>query len=233
MMFPFFDSTMLLLIPAVILAGWAQLRVKTTFARYSRENSRQGVTADQVARMLLDRFGLRSVPVKRVEGQLTDHYDPRDKTLSLSESVYGNTSIAAIGVAAHEVGHAIQHSDGYAPLGIRNSIVPVVNLGSWAAMPLFMLGLFIQSSGWMEIGILLFLGVVAFHLITLPVEFNASSRAVAILGQTRALTGEELDGAGKVLNAAAWTYIAATVMAILQLLRLIVLMGMRGNSSQD
>ncbi|MDR3264410.1 MAG: zinc metallopeptidase, partial [Synergistaceae bacterium] len=121
-MFPFFfDPTMFLLIPAVLFAGWAQLKVKSTFARYSRIKSRRGVTADEVARMLLDRFGLSAVPVRRVEGQLTDHYDPRDRTLSLSDSVYGNPSIAAIGVAAHEVGHAIQHSAGYAPLAIRNN----------------------------------------------------------------------------------------------------------------
>jgi Zn-dependent membrane protease YugP len=227
-MFPyFFDPTMLLLIPALLLAGWAQLRVKSTFNQYSRVGTRRGVTADQAARMLLDRFGLMSVPVKRVGGQLTDHYDPRGKTLSLSDSVYGSGSIAAIGVAAHEVGHAIQDSDGYVPLGIRNNIVPVVSIGSSMAMPLFFIGFFFRGTTLMNIGILLFLGVVIFHLVTLPVEFNASSRAVVLLGQTGVLTGDELQGARKVLNAAAWTYIAATLMAIMQLVRLLALASSR------
>ena len=147
--------------------------------------------------------------------------------LSLSDSVYGNASIAAIGVAAHEVGHAIQHNSGYAPLGIRNAIVPVVNFGSTLAMPIFFMGFLFRGPVLMEIGILLFLGVVIFHLVTLPVEFNASSRAVTILRQTGALEGQELDGANRVLNAAAWTYIAATVVAVMHLMRLIIL---RNNS---
>ncbi|MDR1621322.1 MAG: zinc metallopeptidase [Synergistaceae bacterium] len=221
-----FTSTMLLLLPAVLLAGWAQLRVKSAFEQYSRVGTRQGVTADRVARMLLDRFGLTDVPVKRVAGQLTDHYDPRRKTLSLSDSVYGSASIAAIGVAAHEVGHAIQDGTGYAPLAIRNNIVPVVNIGSAMAMPLFFLGFFF-GPGLMDIGILLFLGVVIFHLITLPVEFDASSRAVAVLGQTGALGSDELRGARSVLNAAAWTYVAATLMAVMQLVRLLALRNSR------
>lgn len=223
----FFDPTMLLLIPAVLFAMWAQMKVKSTFGQYSRVEARRGVTADQVARMLLDRFGLSAVSVNKVGGQLTDHYDPRNRTLSLSESVFGNSSIAAIGVAAHEVGHAIQHSEGYAPLAIRNSIVPVVNIGSSMAMPLFFIGFLFQGPTLMNIGIFLFLGVIVFHLVTLPVEYNASSRAVAILGQTGALSGDELQGAGKVLNAAAWTYVAATLMAVMQLLRLLALRNSR------
>jgi Zn-dependent membrane protease YugP len=227
-MFPFFfDPTMFLLIPAVLFAGWAQLKVKSTFAHYSNIRSRQGVTADEVARMLLDRFGLSAVPVNRVKGQLTDHYDPRGRTLGLSDSVYGNSSIAAIGVAAHEVGHAIQHSAGYAPLAIRNNIVPVVSLVSGGAIPLFFLGFFVQSASLMNLGILLFLGVIAFHLVTLPVEYNASSRAIAILGQTGALSSDELQGADKVLNAAAWTYVAATLMAVMQVIRLLALRNSR------
>jgi Zn-dependent membrane protease YugP len=218
---------MVLLLPALLLAGWAQFRVKSTFERYSRVGTRRGVTADQVARMLLDRFGLTSVSVNRVAGHLTDHYDPRDNTLSLSDSVYGNASIAAIGVAAHEVGHAIQKNTGYVPLEVRNNIVPVVNIGSAMAMPLFFFGLFFNGSALMDIGILLFLGVVIFHLITLPVEFNASSRAVAVLGQTGALGADELQGASKVLNAASWTYIAATLMAVMQLVRLLALRNSR------
>ena len=227
-MFPFFfDSTMLLLLPALLFAGWAQMRVQSTFARYSRVTARRGVTAAQVARMLLDRFGLTSVPVKRVDGRLTDHYDPRDKTLSLSDSVYGSTSIAAIGVAAHEVGHAIQHSGGYVPLALRNNIVPVVNIASSLAMPLFFMGFLFRGPVLMNLGIFLFLGVIVFHLITLPVEYNASARAVTILGQTGALTGDELQGAKSVLSAAAWTYVAATLMAVMQLVRLLALRNSR------
>jgi Zn-dependent membrane protease YugP len=227
-MFPFFfDSTMFLLLPALIFAGWAQMRVQSTFARYSRVTARRGVTADQVARMLLDRFGLTSVPVKRVGGRLTDHYDPRDRTLSLSDDVYGNSSIAAIGVAAHEVGHAIQHSGGYAPLALRNNIVPVVNIGSSLAMPLFFIGFLFRGPALMNFGIFLFLGVIVFHLVTLPVEYDASARAVAILGQTGALTGDELQGAKSVLSAAAWTYVAATLMAVMQLVRLLALRNSR------
>ncbi|MDR1732465.1 MAG: zinc metallopeptidase [Synergistaceae bacterium] len=228
-MFPFFDRTMLLLIPALLFAGWAQMKVKSTFAYYSGVRSRRGVTADQVARMLLDRFGMSSVPVNRVSGQLTDHYDPRDRTLSLSDSVYGSSSIAAIGVAAHEVGHAIQHNVGYAPLALRNNIVPVVNLVSGGALPLFFMGFLFQSGSLMNLGILLFLGVVVFHIVTLPVEYNASSRAIAILDQTGALGPDELQGAHRVLNAAAWTYVAATLMAVMQVVRLLALRNSREN----
>ena len=227
MMFPFFDSTMLLLVPALLFAMWAQYKVKSTFAYYSKITTRRGVTAAQVARMLLDRFGLTSVPVNHVGGELTDHYDPRGKTLSLSDSVYGSTSIAAIGVAAHEVGHAIQHSVGYAPLAIRNSIVPAVSLTSTLAMPLFLIGFFMRGAFLMNIGIVLFLAVILFHLVTLPVEYNASSRAIKILGETGALNFDELGGANKVLNAAAWTYVAATLMAVMQLLRLLALRNSR------
>jgi Zn-dependent membrane protease YugP len=225
----FFDQTMLLLIPAVLFAGWAQMKVQSTFARYSRMESRRGITADQVARTLLDRFGLRSVPVQRVGGQLTDHYDPRARTLSLSDSVYGNDSIAAIGVAAHEVGHAIQHSEGYAPLALRNAIVPAVNFGSTLSMVLFFAGFLFQGPVLMDVGIFLFLGVIVFHIVTLPVEYNASSRAVALLGQTGSLSGDELQGAQNVLSAAAWTYVAATLMAVMQLVRLVALRGSRRN----
>lgn len=223
----YYDSTMILVFIAMIIAMIAQFRVKSTFARYSRVSTRRGVTADQVARMLLDRFGLSSVPIQRVSGQLTDHYDPRNRSLSLSDSVYGSSSIAAIGVAAHEVGHAIQHNTGYAPLAIRNSIVPVVSLGSSLAVPIFIMGLMLHSFGLMNIGIIVFIGVVVFHLVTLPVEFNASSRAITILGETGALETQELKGASRVLNAAAWTYIAATVVAVMHLARLLIL---RNNS---
>lgn len=227
MLFPFFDSSMILLIPALILAAWAQMRVKSTFARFSQVRSRRGVTAAQVARMLLDRAGLSSVPINRVAGELTDHYDPRNRSLNLSQPVFDSTSIASVGVAAHEVGHAIQHSLSYSPLEIRNAIAPVVGLGSTLAIPLFFIGLLMSFGGLMTIGIFLFVGVVIFNLVTLPVEFNASSRAMTILADTGALGSDELVGARSVLNAAAWTYVAATVMAVAQLLRLLVLRNSR------
>ena len=231
-MFPYgygygFDSTMLLLIPALLLSMWAQARVKSTFSEYSRIAARGGVTADSVARMLLNRFGLGSMPINRVAGSLTDHYDPRDRTLNLSEAVYGNRSIASIGVAAHEVGHAIQHSQLYSPLMFRNSIVPVVNIASSASMPLFIVGLMMGSRLLVNIGILLFVGALIFHLVTLPVELDASSRALALLQETGTLAPDELAGARKVLNAAAWTYVAAAVMALLQLVRLIMIRNSR------
>ncbi len=227
MYYPFFDPTMLLLIPALLLSLWAQMRVKSTFDRFSRVQARGGVTGAQVARMLLDRFGLSSVPVNHVAGALTDHYDPRDRTLSLSDSVYSSSSIAAIGVAAHEVGHAIQHSEGYAPLMFRNRVAPAVGLVSNMAIPLFFIGFLMRGHFLMNLGIVLFLGAIVFHLVTLPVEYNASSRAIAILNGTGALAPDELTGAKRVLDAAAWTYVAAALMALLQLVRLLVLRGSR------
>ncbi|MDD2206470.1 MAG: zinc metallopeptidase [Aminobacterium sp.] len=229
-MFPlFFDPTFVLLIPAVILAFWAQMKVKTAYSEYSRVLSRKGVTGAQAARALLDQFGMYNVPIQRVAGQLTDHYDPRDKTLHLSEGVYNSTSIAAIGVAAHEVGHAVQHQKNYAPLKFRNAVVPVVGIGSSLAFPLFFLGLLFRGPLLMDVGILLFVGVIIFHLVTLPVEFDASSRALKLLGDTGILGSDEVGGAKAVLNAAALTYVAAAVMAFAQLARLLLLRGMFGN----
>ena len=217
------DPTMLILIPAVLLSAWAQSRVQSTFNKYSQIPARGGVTADSVARMLLTLYGMSSMPINRVSGSLTDHYDPRNKTLNLSESVYGSRSIASIGVAAHEVGHAIQHHEAYSPLIFRNSIVPVVNICSSASMPLFIIGLLMANSLLINLGIMLFTGALVFHLVTLPVEINASSRALKLLEQTHTLSPDELTGAKKVLTAAAWTYIAAALMAVLQLVRLLLL----------
>lgn len=227
MYYPFFDPTMILVLPALLLSLWAQFRVKSTFDRFSRVRASKGVTGAQVARMLLDRFGLSSVPVDRVAGALTDHYNPRDRTLHLSDSVYSSSSIAAIGVAAHEVGHAIQHSEGYAPLMFRNRIAPAVGLVSNMAIPLFFIGFLMRGQFLMNLGIVLFLGAIVFHLVTLPVEYNASSRAISILNGTGALSPDELKGARSVLNAAAWTYVAAALMAVLQLVRLLVLRNSR------
>ena len=217
------DPTMLILIPAVLLSGWAQSRVQSTFNQYSQIPARGNVTADSVARMLLTLYGMANMPINRVAGSLTDHYDPRNKTLNLSDSVYGSRSIASIGVAAHEVGHAIQHHESYSPLIFRNSIVPVVNICSSASMPLFIIGLLMANSLLVNLGIMLFTGALVFHLVTLPVEINASSRALALLEQTHTLSPDELSGAKKVLTAAAWTYIAAALMSVLQLVRLILI----------
>ncbi|MDY0179157.1 MAG: zinc metallopeptidase, partial [Synergistaceae bacterium] len=181
-MFPFFfDPTFLVLIPALILAVWAQARVKSAFQRYSEVRARRGVTARDAVRTILDSNGLSGVPVERVQGALTDHYDPRKKVLRLSESVYGSPSIAAIGVAAHEAGHAIQDVRGYAPLKLRNAFVPVASLGSSLALPLFFIGFLFANPTMMDLGIIFFAAVLLFHLVTLPVELDASKRALSIL----------------------------------------------------
>lgn len=223
-----FDRTMWLLLPALLVAFWAQAKVSNTFARYSRIRSRRGLTGAQVARAILDQAGLERVAVEPIPGNLTDHYDPRLKKVRLSQPVYAADSLAALGVAAHETGHALQHASGYAPLGIRNSLFPVANLGSTLAIPLFFLGFITGGGAWlMNLGILLFTGALAFQLITLPVELNASRRAVALLEEGGYLLPEETDGAWQVLSAAAWTYVAAALMALLQLVRLLALRGSR------
>lgn len=225
----FFDPTFILLIPALILAFYAQSKVKGTFSRYSNVRASRGLTGEEVARALLDMRGLGDVPVEAVKGSLSDHYDPRSRKLRLSEPVFTSDSVAALGVAAHETGHALQHADNYGPLMIRSTIVPVTSFGSFLAFPLFLIGfLFSNSVGWlMDVGIIFFSGAVAFSLITLPVEFNASSRAIALLREGGYLTEKELPHAQAVLKAAAWTYVAAATMAITQLVRLLILRGMR------
>lgn len=229
MMYPFYDPTILLLIPALLFSMWAQFRVKSTFSKYSEVDARKNVSADQVSRALLDQFGLQGIRIERVAGQLTDHYDPSAKVLRLSDSVAGNHSIAAIGVAAHEVGHAIQDKEDYKFMRVRNAIVPVVNIGSMMSMPLFLLGLIMGWMNMLNLGILLFCGVLVFHLVTLPVEFDASARALKVLSQTGLLASDEIGGARAVLNAAALTYVAALVMTVMQLLRLLALRNMRRN----
>ena len=233
-MFPFmmFDSTMVIVLPGLILAIWAQFKVKGTFAKYRDYVSRSGLTADQVAQDILRRGGL-PVEVDYVKGDLSDHYDPRDRTLRLSDSTYGSRSIAAIGVAAHEAGHAFQHAQGYVPLSIRSNIVPVANFGSMLGMPLFFIGLFTGMGFLVDIGIVFFSFAVFFGLVTLPVEFNASSRAIRILSEGGYLTQEEIPAARKVLNAAAWTYVASALMAVLSLLRLLILSGILGGGRDE
>ena len=230
MFYPMMDWTMIVLLPAILLAVWAQNKVKSTFEQYSRVRSRRGITGREAARAILTSYGLGSMPIKPIAGQLTDHYDPQSRSLSLSEPVYDSTSIAAIGVAAHEVGHAVQHATGYKPLALRNSIVPVVNLTNMASWPLFLMGLIVGNSRLMNIGILLFVGVVVFHLVTLPVELDASRRALKVLSSNGMMDSEEVTGARKVLGAAAMTYVAALVQSVLQLVRLLLL---RNSRSRD
>lgn len=188
----YYDPTMILLIPALLLTVWAQLRVKWTFAKYAKVEAQKGVSAEDVAKMLLHRNGLSDIRVESVAGELTDHYDPRNKVLGLSSSVNSSRSIAAIGVAAHEVGHAVQDKESYGFLRVRNALVPVVQLCSMASVPLFFIGLLIGSLNMLDIGILLFCGVLMFHLITLPVEFNASARALRMLQNTNTLSPVEI-----------------------------------------
>lgn len=222
-MFWFYDTTYLLVILAAVISLLASARVKSTYAKYSRVSSMRGITAEQAAREILYSAGLSDVPIKPVAGDLTDHYDPRSQSLALSQSVYRSTSVAAIGVAAHECGHAIQDAENYAPIRIRNAIVPVVNFGSRLSWPLLLLGILFSYNPLISLGIWMFVFVVVFQLITLPVEFNASRRAVRILEERGILGTQELSGAKKVLSAAATTYVAAAVGSMLQLLRLLMI----------
>lgn len=227
MFFPYFyfDPTMLILIPGVIIALWAQMRVQSNFSKYSRVPSRSGISASDMAREILASQGIYNVRVEQVRGTLTDHYDPTAQALRLSDSVGNSNSLAALAVAAHEAGHVLQHKDGYAPLMLRNAAVPVINIGSNLAIPLFIIGLIFSWQPLVQIGILLFSLVVLFSLITLPVEFNASRRAMAILETDGYLAQDELPGAKKVLSAAAMTYVASALSAILNLLRLLIISG--------
>lgn len=228
-MYPFYyDSTYLLVIIGVILSLLASAKVKSTFAKYSRVRSLSGFTGAEAADRILRRAGIYDVTIERAQGHLTDHYDPRKKVLRLSESVYGSNSISAIGVAAHECGHAIQHKNAYAPLKIRSALVPVANFGAAIAWPIILVGLLLAGSQTLiNIGIILFSTAVLFQLVTLPVEFNASRRAIKQLGECGILHSEELNQSKKVLSAAALTYVAAAAATILQLLRLILLFGGR------
>lgn len=227
MLYPYyFDPTYILVIMGFVLSLAASARVRSTFDKYSRIRSISGLTGAEAAQRILYRAGIFDVQIEHVSGNLTDHYDPRKKVLRLSDSVYGSNSIAAIGVAAHECGHAIQHQHSYVPLMFRNTLVPIVNFGSAIAWPLILIGLLVtQSQTLINLGIILFSTAVVFQLVTLPVEFNASKRAIQRLGESGILYGEELNNSKKVLNAAALTYVAAAATSVLQLLRLIILFG--------
>lgn len=223
-------ASMIFLIPAMVLVFWAQYRVKKTFEQWSKVPTRSGITAAQVARDILNKHRLEEVGVEYVQGHLSDHYDPRAKVVRLSSATHNSTSIAAIGVAAHEVGHAIQHDTGYFPLQMRNMVFPVARIGDMAGPFLVMIGLIFGGSGntWlMDFGIAIFSVAVLFYVVTLPVEFNASSRAVEILESGGYMTREEVAGSRKVLNAAALTYVAAAAASLSQLIRLIFLRNAR------
>ena len=224
-----FDPTMILVLIGIFLSLGASAKVKSTYARFSRVRSMTGMTGAEAARQLLNSQGIYDVQIRQVTGSLTDHYDPRTKTVNLSESVYGSTSVAAIGVAAHECGHAMQDASEYVPLRLRGSMVPVVNIGAQLSWPMILIGVLIGGMGSpiVSLGILLFSLSVLFQLVTLPVEFNASARAVRLLDSTGILRGEEVGYTKQVLGAAALTYVAAAAGSILQLLRLIILFGGR------
>ena len=225
MFFPFWDPTMILLVPCIILAVYAQYKVRRTYSKFSQVASTAGLSGVETARRLLKQNSIYDVAVEEVGGNLSDHYDPRDKVVRLSSEIYHGHHLAGLAIAAHEVGHAIQHAYGYFPLNLRHTILPVANLGSTLAFPLLLAGFFFQSSALMDLGILFFAAAVVFQIVTLPVEFNASSRAMSLLVNGRYLAADEGRLARKVLNAAALTYVAATAMALMQLLRLLILRG--------
>ncbi|MDR2923281.1 MAG: zinc metallopeptidase [Treponema sp.] len=214
---------LILVVPTIILSLVAQIMVKSTFAKYSKVPCSKRITGQDSAALLLRANNIRDVQIESVQGSLTDHYDPSSKVLRLSQPVYGQNSIAAVGVAAHETGHAIQHARGYGPLALRSTLVPVANIGSMIGPYIAMAGLFLSMPLLLNIGIILFGGAVLFYVITLPVEFNASARAIAILRANNVLTKDELNGVKKVLTAAAMTYVASALTALMSLLRLILL----------
>ena len=226
--FYYFDIYYLILIvPALLFGLWAQSQVNNNFAKYSKIGNMRGMTGAQAAEYILQQNGIYDVQVRHISGHLSDNFNPRNKTINLSDSVYNSTSIAAIGVAAHEAGHAVQHAVNYKPIKIREMIIPVTQIGSWLYFPIIMLGFIFSSQYLVNLGIILFATLALFQLVTLPVEFNASDRAITTLSQSGILYGEEINGAKKVLKAAALTYVAALVSSLAQLLRLVLLFGGR------
>lgn len=227
-----YDPTYILVVIGVVICMLASSRVNRVFRKYSTVRNRTGLTGREAAERILRANGIYDVTVRHIPGNLTDHYDPRNKTLGLSDSVYGSASVAAIGVAAHECGHAVQHATGYAPLQVRGALVPVANFGSSLAWPLILIGFLIQSNAailFIDLGILLFSAAVLFQIVTLPVEFNASNRALKVLETSGMLYPDEIKQTRAVLGAAALTYVASAASAILQLLRLLLLSGRRRN----
>ena len=230
MPFGFFDPSMLLVLPALVFAMWAQWKVQHTYQKYSKIRAANGLTGRQMAQAIMTRNGISDVSIEEVGGVLSDHYDPRIRKVRLSAHNYEESSLAAIAVGAHEVGHVLQHAQGYAPLGMRSAIAPVANIGSMLAFPLFFFGFFFRSGIspiLMNLGLLFFAGAVVFALITLPVEFDASKRALQQLNESGSLAPQEVAGAKAVLDAAALTYVAAAAMALLQLIRMLILRNSR------
>ena len=225
MLFGYFygDWSILIVLPALIFTLWAQSAVKSAYQQYSRVRNAHGMTGADAARRILNQNGLHHVRIERIAGQMTDHYDPREEVIRLSEGVYDSPSVAAVGIAAHEAGHAVQHATGYGALSLRNAIIPVCRIGSTAAMPLFFIGLLLASDMFMTVGILAYAAVTLFQLITLPVEFNASRRALRAIESWGYLSEDEQAGSRRVLRAAAMTYVAALATSLLTLLRLLVL----------
>ena len=231
----YYDPTYILLVPAIIFTLIAQARVNSNFKKYSKIRNRRNLTGAEAARRMLDYNGLQDVRINAIRGNLTDHYNPKNRTLNLSESVYGVNSVAAVSVACHEAGHALQHAKGYTPLKLRNSIVPVVNFASTLAWPMVIIGIFLLYAGsygigsfgllLIDIGIIAFCAVVVFHLVTLPVEFNASRRAIDKMEELGLVAAEDIPGSKKVLRAAALTYVAALATAVANLLRLLAIRG--------
>ncbi len=225
----YFDWTVLLILPALIISVWAQIKVSTTYKKFSTVYTKQGITGYGAARAILDANGLHHVKIEHVRGHLTDHYDPKHNVIRLSESVYSAASTAAVGVAAHEAGHAVQYATDYSPIRFRMAIIPVTRFGSMLAIPIFMIGMLFAIPSLLYAGIILYSAVAIFQLATLPVEFNASSRALRALGDSNILDTQELSCARRVLTAAAMTYVAALLTSLLTLLRLIILAGGRNN----
>lgn len=224
-----YDPTIIMLIPVLLISMYAQYKVKSTFNKYSEISTNVNKTAAEIVRELLVENGVNDIKVKRIEGDLNDHYDPKNKVLNLSQNIYASNSIAAIGVAAHEAGHAIQDAKGYTPLKLRANLVPAASIGSSWGLPMAIIGFFLQTQFLIALGFIMFLGAFIFHLVTLPVEFNASKRALTLLKNNNILNSKELKGAKKVLRAAAFTYVSATLVALVNLVRIAILFGLGSN----
>ncbi|MBQ2694700.1 MAG: zinc metallopeptidase [Clostridia bacterium] len=230
MPFFFYDYYyIILVIPAMLLAVWAQVRVKSTYGKFAKVGNTRGITGAYAAQAVLTHYGINDVRIEQVSGKLSDHYDPKAKVIRLSTEVYGGSSIAAVGIACHEAGHAAQHAENYVPIKVRNTLVPICNIGSTLGVPLAILGYFLGFEPLITVGLLLYAAISLFHLVTLPVEFNASNRAIKVIEETGLLYDDETSGAKKVLKAAAMTYVASLIVALANLLRLVLRFNNRRN----
>lgn len=230
MPFFFYDYYyIILVIPAMLLAVWAQVKVKSTYGKFAKVGNTRGITGAYAAQAVLTHYGINDVRIEQVSGKLSDHYDPKAKVIRLSTEVYGGSSIAAVGIACHEAGHAAQHAENYVPIKVRNTLVPICNIGSTLGVPLAILGYFLGFEPLITVGLLLYAAISLFHLVTLPVEFNASNRAIKVIEETGLLYDDETSGAKKVLKAAAMTYVASLIVALANLLRLVLRFNNRRN----